>query len=309
MADQSPAVQTEQSVEDRLASFFGTQEVTETEAPAEQQEVAETPVEATEEVPDQPEDQPETAEADNLVEVEFEGKLRRVEPDIKDALMRHADYTRKTMDLSEQRRLFQKEQELSGLQAAFQKETEAETKELAQLESQIGLYKSLKWHEMDTDQVIRHKQVLDDLRDQKADLEKKLTDKRNDFTQRQTESRRQLLRQGAEYLSKTIPSWGQKAQQSAAQAALGVGFTNDEVANFIDPRAVHLAWKASQWDALQAAKPQVANKVSKAPPVTKPGSPAQTDSQLSRQYKDQRQQLKKSGDWRDAAKLLLVGKG
>lgn len=308
MTDQ--AVAPAASIEDRLAKVFAEKdaspEVPEQQeaAPVEAEETAETVTEEPE-APEQPgeEQQP---EAETLAEVEVDGKVLKVSPEAKDYLMRHADYTRKTMELAEHRKLFQKEQEISSMQAAYQKEIEPESRELNKLEAQIEQFKQLKWHELDTDQIVRARQTMDDLKDQKQDLEKKLDGKREEFVQRQAEAKRQLLQHGNEYLSKTVPSWGTKAQQAAAQGALNVGFTSAEVSNFMDPRAVHLAWKAAQWDALQASKPQVANKVSKVPPVTKPGSPATTESQASKQYQELRQKVKKTGDLRDVAALFAL---
>lgn len=308
MTDQ--AVAPAPSIEDRMAKVFAASQEPETPEP-EQQEAA--PVEAEEtaetvtetEVPEQPgeEQQP---EAETLAEVEIDGKVLKVSPEAKDYLMRHADYTRKTMELAEHRKLFQQEQEISSMQAAYQKEIEPDSRELTKLEAQIDQFKALNWSEMDTDQIVRARQALDSIKDQKTELEKKLDGKRDDFLQRQADSKRKLLQHGNEYLGKTIPGWGTKAQQEAAQAALAVGFSNAEVQNFVDPRAVHLAWEAAQWRKLQASKPQVANKVSKAPPVTKPGSPANTESRESKQYQELRQKVKKSGDLRDVAALFAL---
>lgn len=104
------------SLEERMAAALGDQPTAfgatnepET-APVEAEATDETPDEASpsaDETPDQPDG---TEGADNLVEVEFEGKLLKVEPTIKDALMRQADYTRKTMELAEHRKMFQQQQ-------------------------------------------------------------------------------------------------------------------------------------------------------------------------------------------------------
>ena len=41
------------------------------------------------------------------LEVEFEGKTYKVSPEIKDALLRQADYTKKTMEVAEQRKAYE----------------------------------------------------------------------------------------------------------------------------------------------------------------------------------------------------------
>lgn len=300
------------SLEERMAlalgdqpTAFGATNEPET-APVEAEATDETPDEASpsaDETPDQPDG---TEGADNLVEVEFEGKLRKVEPEIKDALMRQADYTRKTMELAEHRKMFQQQQQQAVLQEAFQKESAPDTAALAKLEAQIDQFKQMNWAEMDTDTIVRARQALDQIKEQRDEVKAKLDAKRDEFMQQVSRSREQLLQQGAEFLKKTIPAWGEVAQKDSAQAALSVGFTKEEVSNFMDPRAVHLAWKAAQWDKLQAAKPSAAQKVKTAPPVAKPGSAATTESTASKAYMESRQRLKKSGSMQDAIATLLA---
>jgi hypothetical protein len=310
MADQAPAAPTESSVADRLANYFGGDV-------AVQEEAAPAPETAEVEVPDQPEvpegeevpvqPETETAVAEQLVDVEVDGKVVKVPPEAKDALMRHADYTRKTMDLAEQRKQFLQQQELSNAQAAFQREIADESTQLTQLNVQLEQFKKLPWSEMDTDQMVRARQAQDSIKEQRDDVQRAIDAKKEQFLQRFSASKQQMIQQAQEYLRKTIPTgWGEASQTDAAKAAKAVGFSNEEIVNFLDPRAQHLAWKAAQWDKLQAAKPQVTNKVSSAPPVTKPGSSATTESQRSQTIKQQRERLRKTGDWKDAARLLLL---
>jgi hypothetical protein len=300
------------SLEERMASALGDQPTAfgvtnepET-APVEAEAADETPdvtAPAGDETPDQPDG---TEGVDSLVEVEFEGKLLKVEPTIKDALMRQVDYTRKTMELAEHRKMFQQQQQQAVLQEAFQKESAPDTAALAKLEAQIDQFKQMNWAEMDTDTIVRARQALDQIKEQRDEAKAKLDAKRDEFMQQVSRSREQLLQQGAEFLKKTIPAWGEIAQKDSAQAALSVGFTKEEVSSFMDPRAVHLAWKAAQWDKLQAAKPSTAQKVKSAPPVAKPGSAATTESTASKAYMETRQRLKKSGSMQDAIATLLA---
>ena len=109
--------------------------------------------------------QAETAGEDDLIDIEINGKVYRAPPEFKDGVMQKADYTRKTMELADQRRLFQAEQEMGQVQAAFQKSAEPELTKLAALDSQISQFKSLDWSAMDTDQIVRARQALDTIKD------------------------------------------------------------------------------------------------------------------------------------------------
>lgn len=60
------------------------------------------------------------------VEVEYEGKKYTVAPELRDAIMRHADYTRKTMDVAEQRRAIEADrQRVDALQHVSAERLEA----------------------------------------------------------------------------------------------------------------------------------------------------------------------------------------
>lgn len=301
------------SVEDRLAALYGSPEAPATtrEPETAQPEVAaeaDETVETTDEVAEGTDQSAEgtTDETENLADVEIDGEVLKVHPKVKDAVMRHKDYTQKTMALADERKVFQAERQTAALQEAFQKEIAPDSTALSKLEAQIDQFKQLNWAEMDTDQIVRARQALDGIKEQRDELKATIDGKRQEFLTNYSRSREQLLNQGAEYLKKTIPAWGESAQRESAQAALGVGFTKEEVSNFMDPRAVQLAWKAAQWDKLQSSKPSVTQKVKTAPPVSKPGSAATTESTTSKVYADARNRLKKSGSQQDAIAALLA---
>lgn len=301
----------------RMSSYWAEKDGTDT-APA--QEVAPDTAAEAEVAPDEqdtedavaqpaPDQTEETDESDNLVDIEYEGKPYKVPADIRDAVMRHRDYTIKTMDLSEHRKQFQKERELAELQSTFEKEVGEENKQLARLDAQIQQFNELRWTEMDTAELTRYKFALDRVRDEKRELEQSVAAKKDQFLKRTEEAKKELLRNGSQYLSKKIPKWGAEAYQEAAKGALEAGFTQDEVSSFMDPRAIHLAWKASQWDKLQTTvKPRAIAKVKDVPPVTKPGSRDTTESTDSKRVRSSREQFRQSGDVKDLAQLLLAKK-
>ena len=310
------AVGTESDIISRLSAFQASEEGVPNEPveaiPAEA--VAETaPVEASteeEQQPDQPEgaNAQETVEADTLVDIEFDGKVLKGSPEIREAVMRHADYTRKTMELAEHRNLFQKEREIADQHAAFSKSIEPESTELAQIDAQLAQFKALPWDEFDMQQSFKAKHAQDLLKERRVEIKQSIDEKRDEFKATSEKSKKELFETANKYLTKTVPSWGSQAANEFVTAAQAVGFTRDEVGNMVDPRAIHALWKAAQWDKLQAAKPAVSKKVSEVPPVTKPGSQATTESKASTQYRELRAQLKKTGDPKIAQRLFELGK-
>ncbi len=267
------------------------------------------PVEASAEelevVPDQPE---ETDSADNLVDIEFDGKILKGSPEIREAVLRHSDYTRKTTELAEHRALFQKEREISEQQAAFATSIATENTELAQIDAQLAQFKALPWDEFDMQQLVKATHARDALKERKAEIKQSIDEKRETFTKQAVESKNELYREAHKYLTKKIPNFGKQAIDEFVSAAKAVGFVEAEVKNFTDGRAIELAWKAAQWDKLQAAKPIAQKKVSEVPPVVKPGSQATTESKATVQARKLREDFKKSGDVKDLQKLFAYGK-
>jgi hypothetical protein len=298
-------VSTEADIISRLSAFQASEEAPNVpvEAVPEAPVAEAAPVEASaeEQQPEQPE---ETVEAGTLVDIEFDGKVLKGSPEIREAVMRHADYTKKTMELAEHRNLFQKEREIADEHAAFSKSIESESQELAQIDAQLAQFKALPWDEFDMQQSFKAKHAQDLLKERKAELKQSVDAKRDEFKQQSQKSRAELFDISHKYLLKTIPGWSKEQATAAIDAAQAVGFTKQEVANFVDPKAMHLAWKAAQWDKLQAAKPAVSKKVSEVPPVTKPGSQATTESTASKRYQDLRKELKRTGDPRIAQELM-----
>lgn len=79
------------------------------------------------------------------VEVEYEGKTFKVDPEIKDALLRQADYSRKTMEVAEARKAFEAEREQFQLTANQTKEEFQATVALVKLSEQAQQYEQVDW--------------------------------------------------------------------------------------------------------------------------------------------------------------------
>lgn len=113
----------------------------------------------------------------------------------------------------------------------------------------------------------------------------------------------QIREQGAAVLAKELPGgWTNETKQSILQFGLNQGFSPEEMGAVLDPRYVKVLHKAMMYDQLQAKKPAAVAKVQKAP--IKPNSATAKPSQKQQQAKQLRDQLKKTGDPKYAAKLL-----
>lgn len=96
----------------------------------------------------------------------------------------------------------------------------------------------------------------------------------------------------AESLRRDIRTYGKKA-----------GFSDEELANVYDSRAVETLWKAMQYDKLQSSKPEMTKKVNSAPKMIRPGTAQvrDSDAETTRKLKVQ---AKSSGRVADAAAVF-----
>ena len=98
------------------------------------------------EQPEEPEPEAEDEDAEpqaSVEEVEYEGQTYSVPTEIKDALLRNSDYTKKTQELAEQRKALEhSEEELTSL-ARMQNESMLEIGKLVSLSQQIAPFEQM----------------------------------------------------------------------------------------------------------------------------------------------------------------------
>jgi hypothetical protein len=220
---------------------------------------------------------------------------------------RTADYTRKTQALAEQRKAIeaeaQKVQEAKVLRDQYAQRLQLIEQMLAQQpEEDLSALK-------DNDPIGYAVKVAE-----RAERDKQLSAVRQEreavLAKQQAEHQQflhQHLRQEAERLVTAIPEYadevkGELVKREIRDYAKKLGFTDQELSQVYDHRAVVSLWKAAQYDKLMNSKPSAVKKVADAPKTLRPGTG--TSQQSDDQSKKLRQQLRKSGKPRDAAALF-----
>jgi hypothetical protein len=112
----------------------------------------------------------------------------------------------------------------------------------------------------------------------------------------------------ARKLAEAIPDYadpqkGEAMRRELREFGVKAGFSDQELANVYDSRAVLTLWKAMQYDKLQSAKPGITKKVSEAPKVIKPGVSQPRDSQGD-ELRKLKARAKQSGRVADAARAF-----
>lgn len=223
---------------------------------------------------------------------------------------RAQDYTRKTMDLAEQRKAVDAER------ASLAPERDAYRQGLARLEAFIA---SNAQPDADLDQ-LRHtdpsewaaRMLEQQQRQQQLSALKAEQARLDGETQR--EQAEQQTRQRAEHLAaeeakliSAIPTWAnadtRKAEtQQIADYAQSLGVTPEELGELADSRLVIALREGAKYRALQAKKPAVQARI-EAVKTAKPGSAAVQPSKVT-QATRAKQRLAKTGSVDDAARAL-----
>jgi hypothetical protein len=223
-----------QSIQDRIGAKFG--------FPAKDQA-------ATEETP--------AAVPSDVAELEWDGERFTVPVKLKDAFMRNEDYTKKTQELAEQRRAVDQLREISQtkqMDAVFGESVQAEQLQIAMIDaylnSQVG---KLDPTTMTTDDIIRKKIEIDNLKEQREGLKAVVADKRSQFQTSIKSKIDELRGKSRELAAKSIQGFSEQTEGEMRKFALAEGLAEPEIDNvLLDPRSYKIIWKAMQFDRVQA---------------------------------------------------------
>jgi len=217
------------------------------------------------------------------------------------------DYTKKTQQLAEQRKLLEQEAH-SIIEARQMRDAYAERLQvLSQVLSAQEQPEDLE--ALRENDPVGYSVKVADMQQREKQMNAIRAEQERIAKEQQAEravQMQQFVSQQAEVLSKALPEYadpekGEKMRTEMRKFAKNVGFTDDELANVIDSRHVITLYKAMLYDKLQQAKPQVTKRVSEAPKTLKSGSGVKTTN--TDQMKRNKQQLRATGKVKDAARI------
>ena len=222
---------------------------------------------------------------------------------------RTADYTRKTQEIAETRKAVEadraKIQEAARLRDTYAQRLQVIEQMLNQQDAGEDLA-TLK----ETDPIGYAVKVAE-----QSEREKQLNAVRAEqqrlAQQQQAEQGERLkahLATEAQKLAEAIPELSDPAKGQAIRTdirnyAQKLGFSEQELAQVYDSRAVTALYKAMQYDKLVSGKGGASKKVNSAPRMLKPGT-STPETRTSQEVKNMRGRLKKSGRAKDAAALF-----
>lgn len=227
--------------------------------------------------PDAPEDAPEELTTDTA-EIEIDGKKYNVPKELEGHFLRQADYTRKTQELAEQRRVFELGQE------AIKQATEADNQatelryDLRYVDKQLQQYQNVDWAKFasqapaEAQAAMMHYNQLQISRSQ-------LVDGLNKHEQTASTAREQAhqaaLAKAQADLLQAMPDFNAEVAREIVDSTVSAyGYTADELNAISDPRQVRvlrdaMLWRRSQAAASNAAKPAAPTPVKTVTPSSK----------------------------------------
>ena len=208
--------------------------------------------------------------------------------ELKNSYMRNADYTRKTQQVAEQRKAA--EAELAAVQGERQRYADQLTvleEALSQQEPTQEYWDSLR--EADPVEFSIQRDLARDRKDarEQVALEQQRVQQANAAHLQSQASER--LEQERERMNELIPEWldtevAAKERVAVVNYAQRQGYSETELSQVSDARAVSMIRKAYLYDELMSGKPAAQKKTAKAPKMTKSGQP-KSGKQISQRRK------------------------
>jgi len=198
-------------------------------------------------------------------EVELDGEKYKVPSKIKEAILRHEDYTRKTQEVAETRKQIESEravleQERQLAAQSFQRQQanfEAHAK-LASLNEQLSAYEQADWTSLSNQDPVEAQKLFmqfSQLKDAKAKLAGYISQSEQQATQERQQHLARAIEQGHAQLTKEIPNWNASLAKEVSASAVNLGFSESELNQIIDPRHVKALYYAKiGYEAMQKAK-------------------------------------------------------
>jgi len=278
------------------------EELTEVDSAAPEEELQDSDGEQSDEVEaEEEEDKP------PVFTVKVDGKNVEVTlEELQKGYSREADYTRKTQQVSEERRAFQAEAEL--VRTERQQYSQLLGSLQAQLQQNAAPQIDLdRLYNEDPIEWVRQKELARDAEKVHAAIQSEQQRLSHIQAQEQYQSMQAHLAQQQDAMLKAIPEWSNPDKAKAEKTLLiewgqKLGFSSDELKNIFDHRAVVALRKAALYDQMMTKRGNIRPAVNNGPKPAKPGAAGRMDNTTDSRRSQQR--LAKTGRVNDAASAI-----
>ena len=310
-ADEAPPVEEDSPVEETESEPLEEEEVSEDEADElEESDEDEEEYEGT----DNREDEGDEVD---VYSVKVDGEEIEVSlEELVSGYHRQSDYTKKTQEISEERKAIEEyKNQFDGQMTQLNQERQQYQQALGQLGQQLsaGLnrYANVDWAKLKQDDPIEYVTKRDEFRSEQERIQAVQQQQGQIAHQQQQEfahAHQKAVAEEGRKLHDLIPNWSDPVEQPkiAGQIrtyGLGQGYSKEEIDGLVDARSVNVLLKAMKYDALQSADIKT-KKVKNKPKMVKAGAKRAKADSAKRRKADSMKRLRKTGDTKDAARLL-----
>ena len=258
-------------------------------------------------------DEEEVEEQPEMYTVRVDGEEFEVTQDeLLSGYSRTKSFTKRSMELAEQRKAFEQEAaQVKQMRDVYAQQLEQVQGQLQQaIPEQEPDWAALA-KEYPAEDLIVYKAQLDQQKEQARHVEAERQRIQQEQAQEQQVFRQKHLEAQRGEMLERIPSWSNEdtrntERQEVIKYAQSRGFSQEEVSQASDARAIELLYKAWQWDNLQKKTPAAKKKAKSAPKMAKAGQPKSKSQVASRQRKQGLDRLNKERSV-DAAVSYLMG--
>lgn len=278
-------------------------------SPAEDETPTDEVVAEEEEAPANDEEADEASDPmDQLVTVKIDGKEQQIP--LKEAVagyQRQADYSRKTAAVAEERKaLEQVAQQIQAERAQYAQLLNALQEQLAET-----VQKQPDWEKLYAEDPLEYVRQKDLYREQQERLQAASAEQERVMAlmqQQQAQQLKQVVQSGREKLTEMIPAWKDQTRWEQDRVKLRqygqekLGYSEQEISQVYDPRAVIAVYKAMKYDEIMAKRP--APQPQTGPKPMRAGTPQTAPARRTSEITRQKQRLAQTGNVKDAAKLF-----
>jgi len=225
------------------------------------------------------------ASAPDEVEVEYEGKSYRLPPELKDALLRQADYTRKTQDVAKARKALEAETMAHHGRIDSARAHMLDAARVVALNDQLAQFDQIDWRGLQekdparAQQLWQHRARIKHLRDRAA---RAWTEKEKEHASHSQRATARRMDEVSAHLPRLIADWSPELDAKLTQYGTAQGLSRPEMtqATLHNPAFVKLLHKAHLFDEAerQKQKKQTFDAALAARPVTRVGGGGGTAS-------------------------------
>lgn len=248
------------------------------------------------------------AQDDDLEDFELDGKKYRVPKELKRGFLRQDDYTRKTQELAEERKVTQARMDNALKMVDSANKYQQQIGFIAAIDAELAQFDQATLLRLRSEDPQTYASRVADLQLLQQHRSNAVTALQQLQSQHDEAFRRELamLRETNDReLSRRVKGWDSATSKAVEQYAMDYGFPKEQIEQAVDWRQREILWKAMEFDRLQKAKADATKKVVKPVGSVRPGSSPGQQSQSAIASKNaDRERLRKTGSMADAARAI-----